>query len=97
MFEPDLVYISNDRLHILEDNIYGAPDLVVEVLSPGTENKDKRDKKAVYEKYGVKEYWLAHPVTKKVTGFHLEGNKFAEIPSEDGVIKSLLLNLTIRF
>jgi Uma2 family endonuclease len=97
VFEPDLVFISTERLHILKDNIYGAPDLVVEVLSPGTENRDKRDKKAVYEKYGVKEYWIANPVTKKVIGYRLEGNRFTEITSEDSVIESGLLNLTIRF
>lgn len=97
VFEPDLVFISNERLHIFKDNIYGAPDLVVEVLSPGTENRDKRDKKTVYEKYRVKEYWIAHPITKKVLGYRLEGNHFATITSEDGVIESGLLNLTIRF
>jgi Uma2 family endonuclease len=97
VFEPDLVFISTERLHILEDNIYGAPDLVIEVLSPSSEKKDKRDKKAVYEKYGVKEYWVAHPVTKKVIGYRLEENRFIEIPSEDGVIESGLLNLSIRF
>ena len=97
VFEPDLIYISNERLHILKDNVCGAPDLVVEVLSPGTEFKDKRDKKAAYEKFGVKEYWIAHPVTKKVIGYRLEEARFIEIPSQDGIIASRLLNLTIRF
>lgn len=97
VFEPDLVYISKERLHIIEENIYGAPDLIVEVLSPGTENRDKRDKKGVYEKYGVKEYWIAHPLTKDVTGYRLEKDRFVEIPSEKGVIESRLLKLTIRF
>jgi Uma2 family endonuclease len=97
VFEPDLVFISSKQLHILGNNIYGAPDLVVEVLSPSSEKKDKRDKKVIYEKYGVKEYWIVDPVSKQVTGYQLLNNLFVDIPSEDGLIHSPLLNLTIRF
>jgi Uma2 family endonuclease len=96
-FEPDLVFISNERMHILQDNIEGAPDLVVEVLSPGTKKYDKTDKKAVYEKHSVKEYWIVDPVSKKVTGYQLKNDVYAEVPSEDGVIASSLLGLTIHF
>jgi Uma2 family endonuclease len=67
------------------------------VLSPGSEKRDKKDKKAVYEKYGVKEYWIVDPVSKQVTGYQLLNNIFVDIPSEDGIIHSPLFNLTIRF
>ncbi len=97
VFQPDIIFISSRQLHIIEESIQGVPDLIVEVLSPGSEKKDKRDKKAVYEKFGVKEYWIVHPVTKQVTGYQLANNIFVDIPSEYGILHSQLLNLAIRF
>lgn len=97
IFEPDIVFISNERLHILQDKIKGAPDLIVEVLSPATENYDKRMKKTVYEQSGVKEYWLIDPKTKQVTGYALSNDRFIEITSEAGVIASPLLGTTVQF
>jgi Uma2 family endonuclease len=97
VLQPDILFISNQQLHIIEDSIKGVPDLIVEVLSPGSEKRDKKDKKAVYEKYGVKEYWIVDPVSKQVAGYQLLNNVFVDIPSEDGIIHSPLLNLTICF
>ena|SRR3990167_8879297 len=60
--QPDLVFISKKRLGILtEKNVIGAPDLVVEILSPSTKNLDKDIKRKLYEKYGVLEYWIVDP------------------------------------
>lgn len=95
--EPDIFFIAANRLSIVKDNVYGAPDLIVEVLSPGTERVDKVEKKAVYERCGVKEYWTIHPLTKKVIGYKLIDKGFAEIPSKDGEIVSALLGLTLSF
>lgn len=97
VYQPDLVFISNERMHILQDSIHGAPDLVVEVLSPGSKRLDKADKKNVYESSGVKEYWIIEPESKKVTGYLLQNNRFIEIPSEDGIIASQLLGETFHF
>ena len=59
---PDLIYISSERAHfITSKNLQGAPDLVVEILSPSTRNRDKRLKRDVYERTGVEEYWLIDP------------------------------------
>ena len=77
--------------------MYGAPDLIVEVLSPGSEKIDKNEKKEVYERCGVKEYWIVHPITKKVVGYKLTSNHFDNVTSKDGVITSSLLGLTIQF
>lgn len=59
---PDLVFISNERLTEIAsgDRVAGAPDLIIEVLSPGAENahRDRQAKRQLYRKYGVKEYWL---------------------------------------
>jgi Uma2 family endonuclease len=59
---PDLVYISSERREEIAAgrNITGAPDLVIEIVSPGLENeqRDRSAKRQLYAKYGVKEYWL---------------------------------------
>ena len=65
--QPDVLFISNERRHIItEANIQGAPDLVVEILSPSTAKRDWQAKRDLYAKHGVKEYWLADPATKIV-------------------------------
>ena len=58
-FQPDILFVSTERKHILKDKrVEGAPDLVVEILSPSTGYYDLAKKKDVYEQYGVKEYWI---------------------------------------
>lgn len=62
-FQPDLVYILHENEQIIkEDRIEGAPDLVLEILSPSTAQNDNIRKKRQYERFGVKEYWIADPV-----------------------------------
>ena len=62
VFEPDLVYISKQRAHQLnEKNLRGAPDLAVEILSTSTRSRDRRLKRDVYERTGVQEYWIVDP------------------------------------
>lgn len=62
---PDLVYISNERRSEIAAGarVSGAPDLIIEILSPGTENerRDRHAKRQLYRKYGVKEYWIVDP------------------------------------
>jgi Uma2 family endonuclease len=75
--QPDIFYISNERTHIItENNIIEAPDLVVEILSESTKVRDQTTKKTLYEKYGVKEYWLVYPVEEKVEQFILQDEAF---------------------
>jgi len=62
--QPDVFWVSgaDSRCRLGDDGYwYGAPDLVIEVLSPGTARRDKAEKFRLYEKYGVREYWLADP------------------------------------
>jgi len=60
--EPDLLYISRARREVLtEKHVRGAPDLVVEVLSPGTRRTDEVTKRDLYERCGVLEYWVVDP------------------------------------
>ena len=57
--QPDLLLVC-DPAKVTEQAVRGAPDLVAEVLSPGTELKDRRDKRALYERFGAREYLLVH-------------------------------------
>ena len=60
--EPDLIYLSRERWSILtEANLQGAPDLVMEILSPGTRGRDLGIKRKLYERSGVQEYWIVDP------------------------------------
>ena len=56
--QPDLIFISAERLSIIQQHVAGAPDLVVEVLSPSTEHRDRTMKLDCYRRYGVREYWI---------------------------------------
>jgi len=69
--QPD-VFVVCDEDKITEANIQGAPDLIVEVLSPATALKDKREKKGLYERYGVKEYIIIDPVDQYIERFLVE-------------------------
>jgi Uma2 family endonuclease len=96
-FQPDLIFIANENRSIIkEDGIYGAPDLVVEILSKGTKDFDLTKKKKVYEKSGVKEYWVVDTQTKICTGFQLVNKKFVEFKKEKSKITSALLRHTFK-
>jgi Uma2 family endonuclease len=66
--EPDLLFIAEDQRSILtEPNVQGAPALVVEVLSPGTKKRDLGIKKELFDRGGVREYWIVDPKADTVT------------------------------
>ena len=71
--QPDICVIC-DLSKIDEYGCCGAPDLIVEILSPSTFKKDVFEKFALYEEFGVKEYWIVHPKDKTVTVFLLQDN-----------------------
>ncbi len=98
VYRPDIMVITNNQLHILGDDgyIHGAPELVIEVLSQGTHKYDKKEKKEMYAKCGVKEYWLVEPTTLQCEGFVAEDNKFQPLPSSEKKFKIQVLNLSIR-
>lgn len=73
-FVPDVMVVC-DRDKIKSDGVYGAPDLVVEVLSPSTVMNDRKHKKAVYERCGVREYWIVSPEARSVEQHLLEDGK----------------------
>jgi Uma2 family endonuclease len=72
--EPDLVFVSRERAGIIRDRgVFGAPDLVVEVLSPSTEARDRGIKMRRYAAAGVPHYWLLNPQTRAIEPFVLGG------------------------
>jgi len=74
-FVPDMMVVC-DRSKIKSDGVHGAPDLVVEVLSPSTAKDDRTRKKEVYEACGVPEYWLVSPTDKSIEIYLLESGKY---------------------
>jgi Uma2 family endonuclease len=75
---PDLVFVSTSRSQIVTSkNLQGAPDLVVEILSPGTRSRDQRLKRDLYERAGAQEYWLVDPERDVVEVYRRAAETFA--------------------
>lgn len=90
-YQPDIIFIAKDRLFIIESTkINGAPDLVVEILSPSTAYYDLKKKFKVYAKHGVKEYWIVDPLEKSVEVYTGIDGKFTlgQRVEKEGVISS---------
>ncbi len=66
ILQPDVLFVSNERAAIVRDQVWGAPDLVVEVLSVPTAGRDRTEKLGWYRQYGVRECWLVDPVAERV-------------------------------
>lgn len=98
-YQPDIIFISNENASIIgkDGKIHGAPDIVVEVLSPGNASDDKVKKKNVYEASGVKEYFIAEPASKTVTSYYHNGTKFEKGKSQKAKIASRLLKKVFKF
>ena len=97
-FQPDIIFISTEnKSKLKEDGIYGAPDLIIEILSPGSKKLDLTKKKDAYEKAGVKEYWIVDPETKESIGHQLEKGSYVEFKKEKGKLPSLLLKRSFKF
>jgi Uma2 family endonuclease len=88
--EPDLLYVSNERAAVItQPNIKGAPDLVVEIGSPGTRKRDEVTKRRLYERFGVSEYWVVDPELEAVKVYRRVGDRYvrvAELLRETGDI-----------
>jgi Uma2 family endonuclease len=70
--QPDILFVSNERLSIvMDDEIVGAPDLVIEILSPRTAKRDVGIKKALYARSGVREYWIVDARLESIEVFSL--------------------------
>ncbi|MBF0407676.1 MAG: Uma2 family endonuclease [Candidatus Riflebacteria bacterium] len=99
VLQPDLMVVCDEK-KIDEHGIKGAPDLVVEITSPSTASRDNIKKKAVYEKHGVKEYWIVDSANKLVTIYKLGEDSLFNKPeiysSKDRVKVGLFPDLEIN-
>lgn len=78
--QPDVLFIRSDRWPASGAKFFaGAPDLVVEVVSPSSARSDQFVKFDAYERAGVPEYWIVHPRTHAVQVFTLSGGEYAEL------------------
>jgi Uma2 family endonuclease len=74
--QPDLVFVAKERDHIIDEGwIRGAPDLVVEILSPSTEERDRGVKLRLYRRHGVPEYWIVDPEAGLVEVWDIRGEE----------------------
>jgi len=90
--QPDISVIC-DKTKLDDRGCRGAPDLIIEIVSPFTARKDLKDKMFLYERSGVKEYWIVHPEEKILMRYKLENNRYgrAEIFSQEDTLRTLLL------
>jgi Uma2 family endonuclease len=102
---PDLVFVVRERLDIVaERGVEAAPDLLVEVLSPGTARRDRVRKLNAYARHGVRHYWLVDPEAKTVEAFELVEDAYrlaAAVGGDDefrpDVFPGLAISLPILF
>ena len=105
VLQPDILFISKERSHILTDkNVQGAPDLVIEILSPATAPRDREIKRKLYAKFGVREYWLVDPDKKTVdvmtsgkSGFEVAKSYRAKDTLTSPLLKGLSIDLSEVF
>jgi Uma2 family endonuclease len=89
---PDVFFVAKARMDVVhEQEVEGAPDLVVEILSPESQSRDWREKFLEYELVGVREYWIVDPVSGLIEAYQWQDGKFAGIKEKDGKIASEVL------
>ena len=78
--QPDLCVVCDPEKLADGKRCQGAPDLIIEILSPGNSKKEMLNKYELYEEAGVREYWVVRPDYKEITQFVLENNKYCTLP-----------------
>lgn len=96
--QPDLLVVLNENRGILKDDgyIHGAPDVIIEVLSSDVK-RDTVTKKALYEKAGVKEYFIINPANRKIQGLAMRAGGFVTVLDDTGRFTSALLATDFEF
>lgn len=96
---PDLLFVARERSDVVTDRgVRGAPDLIVEILSPGTGRRDRVEKAKLYARHGVRHYWLADPETRVLEVYELSEGQYrraASLADRDTFSPPLLPGLTI--
>jgi len=90
---PDILFVGRPRLHLLTENhVEGAPDLIIEIVAPESQTRDRREKYVEYEKAGVREYWILDPLSQQLEGYALKRGKYVEIEPEKDLMRSTVLS-----
>jgi Uma2 family endonuclease len=91
--EPDLLFISNDQLGNLKHNYLDGPaDMVVEIISPESQSRDRGDKFYEYEEAGIREYWILDQIRRRAEFYQLEEGTYHLIdPDEAGIYRSRVI------
>jgi Uma2 family endonuclease len=105
VLQPDILFISKERFNIITDkNVQGAPDLVIEILSSATADRDRGLKQKLYAKFGVREYWLVDPDKETIEVLALAEEGFENIGAyqrgeilESPLLKGIPLAITEIF
>ncbi|MBX2969167.1 MAG: Uma2 family endonuclease [Cyclobacteriaceae bacterium] len=97
--QPDIVVVLSANRSIVnpKGHIHGVPDMIIEILSHGNKDHDRVKKKALYERFGVKEYWMVDPETKATEGYSLKDSAYSSLVGETGKFSSPLLGIEINF
>lgn len=86
--QPDLIYLSAARRHLVRERVEGAPDLLVEIVSPGTARRDRGDKIRLYAEAGVEEYWIVDPGERQIQFLVNRGGHFEVVLAVGGIYRS---------
>jgi len=92
--QPDLIFVLNEHLdRLTRKNVHGAPDLVIEILSPGSTRLDRVKKRELYARHSVPEYWIVSPGERTVEVLRLQDKQYelAGLYEEDDTLQSPLL------
>lgn len=83
--QPDLLLIAKGREKIItDDNIRGAPDLIVEIVSPASASEDRIHKHQVYARYAVRHYWIIDPDNRSLEAYQLKGRRYRLVGKYSG-------------
>lgn len=89
---PDLLFVAKGRRHLIRETFLdGAPDLIIEIVSPDSESRDWREKYEEYERAGVREYWIIDPMSKHAEVYVLVRGKYRQLKEQDGKLVSRVL------
>lgn len=91
VYRPDITVYKAGRLPANVERLELPPDLVVEILSPGSKPFDYITKRDDYEAFGVQEYWVVDPETGGVRAWHRHGSKLIETPVEGDTLASFAI------
>lgn len=91
--QPDIIFIRKENMAIFQDWIRGVPDMVCEIVSPGTYRKDTAIKKEIYERYRVPEYWIVIPDLQAIEILTIENDKYQthSVAELQGVVSSKVI------